>query len=102
MISDFILVLILITAVLLFIFTAVYFVGQKRLVNLFIFVVFFFISCLILMLYFMNKQIHNLNTNKKEASLDLKIIDNYLLTISPLIIMQDEEGNEIYYPGIYT
>jgi Ca2+/Na+ antiporter len=52
--------------------------------------------------YYLNKEINNLNNNQNNTDVDLKIIDNYLLTISPWIPLGDINQNPIVYPGIYT
>ena len=45
--------------------------------------------------YFLNKEINNLNNNQNETNVNLKIINNYLLNISPWIQLGDSNENII-------
>jgi hypothetical protein len=69
---------------------------------------FFVIFLLLLLLalsflsYYLNIQINELKNTQNETNVDLQIIDNYLLAISPWILLGDQNQMPITYPGIYN
>jgi hypothetical protein len=69
---------------------------------------FFIVFLLILFLalaflsYYINTQINELKNSQNQTVTDLTIIDNYLLAISPWILLGDQNQIPITYPGIYN
>jgi hypothetical protein len=58
------------------------------------------ISALSFLGYYLNTQINDIKNNQSNTDIDLSIINNYLLEISPWILLGDENQQYITYPGI--
>jgi hypothetical protein len=69
---------------------------------------FFILFILLLLLalaflsYYLNTQINELKNSQNQTDADLHIIDNYLLAISPWILLGDQNQMPITYPGLYN
>jgi len=69
---------------------------------------FFILFLLILFLaltflsYYLNTQINELKNSQNQTDADLTIINNYLLAVSPWILLGDENQMPITYPGLYN
>jgi hypothetical protein len=58
------------------------------------------LSALSVLGYYLNVQINSIKNNQDTTDIDLSIINNYLLEISPWILLGDENQQPITYPGI--
>jgi hypothetical protein len=82
-------------------FTILFFLNKP---NKLFFIVFLLLLLLALafLSYYLNTQINELKNNQNQTDVDLHIIDNYLLAISPWILLGDENQMPITYPGLYN